>query len=116
MQFDRLPIYQNALEPLVAEEVQQQMRQLPLSLVLYINPAQVVAYALNRLPPLYATSTKGWQLQQKRATTELHSKIEEAVRWGITAVQCDPLRVTTPCPTRSDVNATQSSFATLRNK
>lgn len=88
--------YQNALEPLVAEEVRRQMQELPLQLVLYINPAQVTAYALNRLPPLYATSDRGWQLQQQRAQTELESKIKEAVRWGIAAVQNDPLRTATP--------------------
>ncbi|MFB2970200.1 late competence development ComFB family protein [Aerosakkonema sp. BLCC-F183] len=93
---ERCSRYCNVLEPLVAEEVERQLQNLPPKLLKYINPAQVAAYALNRLPALYATSVEGWQRQQQRANKELRSKITEAVRQGLAAVQRDPLRVATP--------------------
>ncbi|MFB2921000.1 late competence development ComFB family protein [Aerosakkonema funiforme] len=93
---DRCSHYCNVLEPLVAEEVERKLQNLPPKLLKYINPAQVAAYALNRLPALYATSVEGWQRQQQRANKELRSKITEAVRQGLAAVQRDPLRVATP--------------------
>lgn len=90
------PVYRNAIEPLVAEEVEQQLQQLPLQMIKYVNPVQVIAYALNRLPALYATSEEGWHRQQLRAKTQLKNQISTAVRQGIIAVQRDPLKVSTP--------------------
>lgn len=88
--------YGNVMERLVAEEVQQQLQQLPPKLVKYLNPVQVIAYALNRLPALYATSERGWHLQQQRAAEQFGHQIVTAVRQGLAAVQRDPLRVATP--------------------
>jgi hypothetical protein len=93
---DAFPVYRNALEPAVAREAQRQLQTLPPGLLPYINPAQVIAYALNRLPPLYATSEKGWELQQQRIHTELQAEIVIEVRRGIAAVERDPLRAATP--------------------
>ncbi|MBW4560569.1 MAG: late competence development ComFB family protein [Mojavia pulchra JT2-VF2] len=80
------------MEVLVVAEVQQQIQSLPSKIAKYINPSEVTAYALNRLPALYATSKRGWQRQLHRAKTEFHQKINTAVRQGIIAVQQDPLR------------------------
>lgn len=88
------PLYRNALEPLVIEESQRQLRQLPPKMLGSLKPervlAQVVAYALNRLPALYATSDRGWQFQQHQAQ-KLRPQIVMAVRQGFAAVQRDPL-------------------------
>lgn len=89
-------IYRNVMEPLVIQEFEHQFRQLPAKVAQYVNKAEVVAYALNRLPPLYATSERGWQQQQARADRELAPKIAAAVRQAIAAVQRDPIRATTP--------------------
>ncbi len=88
------PLYRNALEPLVVEESQRQLQQLPPKMLGSLKPdrvlAQVVAYALNRLPALYATSDRGWQFQQHQAQ-KLRPQIVMAVRQGFAAVQRDPL-------------------------
>jgi hypothetical protein len=88
------PLYRNALEPLVVEESQRQLRQLPAKMLGSLKPeqvvAQVVAYALNRLPALYATSDRGWRFQQHQAQ-KLRPQIVMAVRQGFAAVQRDPL-------------------------
>lgn len=89
-------VYRNALEPLIREEVEEQIQKLPAKLAFYINPHQAIAYALNRLPAFYATSEEGWQRQQQKAKEELGDKISLAARWGINAVIQDPLKVFTP--------------------
>lgn len=85
-------LYRNALEPLVAEEVQRQLQNLPSELITYINPAQAIAFALNQLPPLYCTSQRGWELQQRKAQEKLASQIQLAVHRALNAIQLDPLR------------------------
>lgn len=89
-------VYRNAIEPMVVQEVEHQLQQLPPKMLKYIDPIQVVAYALNRLPALYATSEEGWHWQQERAKTKLKEQITTAVRQGLVAVQADPLKVSTP--------------------
>jgi hypothetical protein len=88
--------YRNVLEPLVAEEVQRQLETLPSRLVAYINSAEVIAYALNRLPALYATSEEGWNRQQQKAKTQLEQQIILAVKWGLNAVFQNPSSHSTP--------------------
>lgn len=88
--------YRNVMESLVVEEVEHQCQQLPAKLAGYVNKAEVIAYALNRLPPLYATSERGWRQQQTRAASNMKSQIAAAVRQAIAAVQRDPLRSATP--------------------
>jgi len=102
---DQVLLYRNALEPLVTEEVKRQLEQLSPKLVKYINPEQVIAYALNRLPPLYATSIEGWTRQQQLAKTKLEKQIFLAVRQGLAAVQRDPLKVSTPLLFLEDKNS-----------
>jgi Late competence development protein ComFB len=100
-----VPLYRNALEPLVTDQVKRQLEQLSPKLVKYINPEQVIAYALNRLPPLYATSVEGWTRQQEIAKTKLEKQIFLAVRQGLAAVQRDPLKVSTPLVLLEDNNS-----------
>ena len=88
--------YRNAMESLVLEEVDRQFCRLPSRLADHLNRAEVIAYALNRLPALYATSEKGWRQQRARGKSELGTQIHTAVRQGLVAVQRDPLRMATP--------------------
>jgi Late competence development protein ComFB len=89
-------LYRNVLEPLVAEEVQRQLENLSPELVSYINPEQAIAYALNRLPALYATSEEGWNRQQQKAKTELAQQIALATKSALKAVFQNPLKPATP--------------------
>lgn len=88
--------YRNVMESLVVEEVERQFQKLSPKVSRYVNKAEVIAYALNRLPALYATSEKGWEQQGARARRELDSQIVSAVRQAIAAVQRDPLRAMVP--------------------
>lgn len=88
--------YRNVMESLVAEEAEKQLQKLSAKVTNYVNKAEVIAYALNRLPALYATSEKGWEQQRTRARKELESQVVAAVRQAIAAVQRDPLRAVVP--------------------
>lgn len=89
-------ICRNAMEDLVAEEIRQQFRFLPLQQRQYLNQVQVMTYALNYLPPLYASSQRGWYYQMERGKKDLGKQIREAVLWAIAAVQRDPIRTEVP--------------------
>lgn len=102
---DRLPTAQtvgpeptNVMEMLVSLEVAKQVQVLPKQLQGFIKIAQIKAYALNILPPLYVTSAQGWERYWEKGETELQPKIKLAVRQGIAAVQRDPLRATSALP------------------
>lgn len=98
-------IYRNVMEPLVADEVDKQLKNFPPRVTQYLNKAEVVAFALNRLPPLYATTQKGWQQQQTKASREMRSQIVLAVRQAFAAVQRDPLRSSEPLKLEADRGA-----------
>lgn len=88
--------YINVMELLVAEEVEQQLKDLPPRVIKYLKVVEVETYALNRLPALYASSEKGWQHQYDKAKRELRNQIKSAVRQAVAAVQVDPLRSSQP--------------------
>jgi Late competence development protein ComFB len=89
-------ICRNVMEDLVAEEIRQQLHSLPPQLRQYIKQVQVMTYALNYLPPLYASSQRGWYYQMDRGKRYLGKEIREAVRLAIAAVQRDPIRAEVP--------------------
>ncbi|MEM0979788.1 MAG: late competence development ComFB family protein [Cyanobacteria bacterium P01_H01_bin.58] len=89
-------VYVNVMENLVFEEAEQQLHGLPMRVRRYIRVEEVVTYALNRLPALYASSEKGWQYQRQLAQQDLRAKIQDAVRQGVVAVQVDPIRLSRP--------------------
>ena len=88
--------YHNIMEDLVAEEVKRQVASLSPRLSQYIKRVEVETYALNRLPPLYASSQEGLLQQQKRGREILIEEVKKAVRQALVAVQRDVLRHSTP--------------------
>lgn len=97
-----LRAYQNIMELLVQQEIHRQIKKLPPKLVTYIDVAEVATFALNRLPPLYASSEQGKQRQAEKGQTKLKQEVATAVRQAIAAVQRDPLRSSTPLPPDKD--------------
>lgn len=86
----------NIMEELVAEEVTRQFKRYPESATQYINKVEVATYALNRLPPLYASCHKGLNQQKLKGKSDFSVQITKAVRQGFAAVQKDILRYSTP--------------------
>ena len=86
----------NIMEELVAEEVTRQMSRYPENITKFINKVEVATFALNRLPPLYASSRKGLHKQKLKGKSDFSIQITQAVRKGFAAVQKDILRYSTP--------------------
>jgi len=94
----------NAIEEIVIEEVQSQLTKAPQSQRNIVNINDVAAYALNRLPPMYATSQQGWSQQRRRAKTEFIGQIEVMVRRALVNAKPDVLRDVTPLPEKETEN------------
>ena len=110
--------YTNVMERLVAEEVARQKSKLPPKLREYISETEVETYALNRLPALYASSEKGWQMQYEKAGKTHAAAVSQSVRQGIAAVQVDPLRASQPLSVRQndESEAILTTFRDLLNQ
>jgi hypothetical protein len=93
-----MTICKNAIEELVILETESQIRRLNPEISAKIDPSDVIAYALNRLPPMYATSQRGWTELRERAKTTLAGQIQKAVRHALVNTQKDPLRQADPIP------------------
>ena len=89
-------IAKNVMEELVTEEINKQLKRYPRKVAKFINEVEVLTYALNRLPPLYASSHKGLNRQKIKGKAELHVKITRVVREGIKQVQNDMVRISDP--------------------
>lgn len=109
---NQVPTYKNVMEVLVKEEVEGQMKQLPPKLAEYIDRVEVATYALNRLPPLYASSQEGQRHQQVRGKQKYKNEISTAVRQAFAAVQRDPIRRSTPL-TREEAAEYEVALAAL---
>lgn len=91
--------YRNAMEILVEEEVARQIKLLPPRASTYINQVELVAYALNQLPALYATSERGLEYQLQRARAKFKDQVRQAVLRALAAIRRDPIRAYAPLQT-----------------
>jgi Late competence development protein ComFB len=91
--------YRNAMEILVEEEVARQVKLLPPRASTYINQVELVAYALNQLPALYATSERGLEYQLQRARAKFKDQVRQAVLRALAAIRRDPIRAYAPLQT-----------------
>lgn len=91
-----MSIYKNVMELLVEEEVAVQFKALSPKVATYVNQVEWVAYALNQLPPLYATSEKGLHNQMQRGRAKHSAEIKQAVGRALAAIRRDPLRSSVP--------------------
>ncbi len=103
----------NALEELIIEEAEVQYQRLSVDVKKRVDLSEVIAYALNRLPPMYATTQRGWVQQRKKADQELVSAIAKTVRNGFLSTQSDVLRQTDPIPAHELISQARS-LAKLR--
>ena len=97
-------INRNVMEILVSEEIDRQISRLPNNIKKFVNPIEVATYALNRLPPLYASSQQGFNKQKIKGRSEYSVKITQEVRKGLAAVQQDLLRYSTPLTAETERN------------
>ena len=73
----------NVMEELVLSEAITRVAEIEQTSDSSLDVGDIAAYALNRLPPLYATTEEGANYQRQRAREELHSLIQEQVAEAI---------------------------------
>jgi Late competence development protein ComFB len=73
----------NVMEELVITETISQITAIEVNSEVQLDVGDVAAYALNRLPPLYATTEEGASYQRDRAKTELQNLIVQQVESAI---------------------------------
>ena len=98
----------NALEELVIEEAEAQYKRLGADIKKRVDLSEVIGYTLNRLPPMYATTQRGWVQQRKRAGQELGASIAKTVRNGFLSTQSDVLRQSDPIPAHELISQARS--------
>jgi hypothetical protein len=69
----------NVMEELVLTESISRVAQIQASSEVHLDLGDIAAYALNRLPPLYATTEEGATYQRGRARVELQDLISQKV-------------------------------------
>ena len=110
-------IHVNIMEILVKEEIEKQLKFYPKNIRNYINKVEVATYALNRLPPLYASSTIGKEKQKRIGKQKYKDQITLAVRRALAAIERDPLRKSTPLMSEdyAQYQLAENSLKTLEN-
>ena len=69
----------NVMEELVLSEAITRVAEIEQTSDSSLDVGDIAAYALNRLPPLYATTEEGANYQRKRAREELQNLIQQQV-------------------------------------
>ena len=73
----------NVMEELVLSEAITRVAEIEQASDTSLDVGDIAAYALNRLPPLYATTEEGANYQRQRARQELQELINEQVNEAI---------------------------------
>ncbi|GFE70578.1 late competence development ComFB family protein [Chroococcus sp. FPU101] len=81
----------NVMEELVLSEATTQVTELENTSNIVLDVGDIAAYALNRLPPLYATTEEGANYQRQRALEELKELIAQQVEEAIARFSTRPL-------------------------
>ena len=106
--------YTNIMELLVESEVELQLSLLPPQIQQLTDPKDLVTFALNRLPPLYARTAEGLEHQIKRGRSKFRFQIAQAVRMALIAVQQEPLRERLVLESLQNHRTRQQTFAKLQ--
>ncbi|MEM9246440.1 MAG: late competence development ComFB family protein [Cyanobacteria bacterium P01_F01_bin.153] len=80
----------NVMEELVLTEAITRVAEIETTSDRALDVGDIAAYALNRLPPLYATTEEGANYQRARAKEELQSLIAKQVNEAISRSQAVP--------------------------
>ncbi len=88
--------FTNILENLVMAVAELQLKRMEPSAKERVTLNEVVAYSLNRLPAMYATSNQGLQQLRTRAKTEMAHQIVAIVRQAVLKVGDFPQRLLPP--------------------
>jgi Late competence development protein ComFB len=103
--------YKNVMELLVDAEIDRQTAQYSVEDAHTINRIEIAAYALNLLPPLYASSQEGVDIQLNRGQKEFSDRIQQSVLQALKSIKKHPQRETTPFTTTAEISPELQSLA-----
>ncbi|GAA6623426.1 late competence development ComFB family protein [Scytonema sp. NUACC26] len=94
----------NVMEELVLTEAIARVAEIEATSESSLDVGDIAAYALNRLPPLYATTEEGATYQRQRARAQLQELIAQQVNEAIARSLDRPTVGNTPVGTRNTSN------------
>ncbi|MEA5620962.1 late competence development ComFB family protein [Cronbergia sp. UHCC 0137] len=103
----------NVMEELVLTEAIARITEIEATSDTTLDVGDIAAYALNRLPPLYATTEEGANYQRQRAKTELHDFISQQVNEAISLNLNQPNDNKTPVSTKNTGNEVLQQVSNL---
>lgn len=103
--------YKNVMELLIDSEIDRQTCNYSHAQAQQINRIEVATYALNRLPPLYASSQEGIDRQYERGMVEFQPRITATVNQALQQIHQQPSRTSTPLPRLDETIATEIIFS-----
>lgn len=80
----------NVMEELVISEVIAKIVQVQATTDSNLDVGEIAAYALNRLPPLYATTEEGANYQRQKAKEQFEEVIRQQVEAGVNRYLAQP--------------------------
>jgi hypothetical protein len=90
--------YKNVMELLIDNEIDRQTCSYSQIEAQKFNRIEVATYALNRVPPLYASSQEGIERQYERGMSEFSDRITATVAQALRTIQKNPHPTSTPLP------------------
>lgn len=97
----------NVMEELVLTEAIARVAEIEASSDQVLDVGDIAAYALNRLPPLYATTEEGANYQRQRAKEELleviAQQVRDAIARNLAQPELDPTRQIIGKSSRNDM-------------
>jgi hypothetical protein len=103
----------NVMEELVLTEAISRVAEIEATSESSLDVGDIAAYALNRLPPLYATTEEGANYQRERARAELEKLIAQQVGEAIARNLDRPNDDRTPVGTKNTGNEVLRQVSTL---
>jgi hypothetical protein len=103
----------NVMEELVLTEAISRVAEIEATSESSLDVGDIAAYALNRLPPLYATTEEGANYQRQRAMAELQELIAQQVGEAIARNLDRPNDDRTPVGTKNTGNEVLRQVSTL---
>lgn len=88
----------NVLEKLVLNLTKQYLERVTPEIKAKVNLFEVVAYTLNRLPPMYATTSKGLKQLRLQAKQEHGKVIVSTIHKAVSTIVYNPHRSVAPLP------------------
>ncbi|WP_414588949.1 late competence development ComFB family protein [Scytonema sp. PCC 10023] len=103
----------NVMEELVLTEAISRVAEIEATSESSLDVGDIAAYALNRLPPLYATTEEGANYQRQRARAQLEELIAQQVAEAIARNLDRPNDDRTPVGTKNTGNEVLRQVSTL---